>query len=292
MLKMKGYYSINTESVKKCMKFSISFPGTTSFKSWAEVLEFSLSVLYFVPKTIINQDFEYELFEKNEAINMLNTYKRNHLTIADDFYFWHDEKNMLTYQDADNYTNTQCFSFWGETINSEILNDIIGKAHKKDFFMGYYYNPLNTLNQNEEIVSNLEIQNIPHDHLPKKWDPVLEKEVIDTFQNPGHERLTYGTWIYAAPEMWFGKAAWQYFDKEKLKKYTKAVDIRELEEDLVYIKLFDPYSPDYETKEILELQADFREYSEMNRIEKDLEELKRIKNEENYHKRKALIKRI
>lgn len=153
--------------------------------------------------------------------------------------------------------------------------------------MAYLNNPFKSIWQNEIFLNQYRQQAKPFSHLNLRmhwhpiFSPIFNEEVIDIFCNPGHEILTYNTWLMAAPEMWFSKDAWQYFSKEKLKSFAEAIEITEWSNDLLYVKLFDLTTHDYETKEVLDLQFRFREWSEMNKIEKQLEDICSTKSKSN-----------
>ena len=110
--------------------------------------------------------------------------------------------------------------------------------------------------------------------------PIVKSEVIDIYYNPGHSKMTYNTWLMSAPQMWFSKEAWKYFDKEKVQSFPEAIRIEEIKDNLVYVHLFDIQTEDYETEQILGKQARFREWSGMNKVEKELDAICESKNQD------------
>jgi len=254
------------------MKVKISFAGDC-FLTAHSILDFVLSVIHFSPVTMLGPEGEYAAFDRSGALSEIKFAKS--LQIADDYYQYHDERNYVFFRQADPFTFTQVVTLYGEKLNNNVVEKTIEAAHQQGFFLAYYYNELNTLDQNEKIPGNLEFQGKPHAHLKKIWDPILSPalnaEIIDIRQNPGHEKATYGTWLYAGPEMWFGKLSWQYFDQDRIKAFSQAEKIAALEQDLLYVKLFDPQAPNYETEEILAIQKAFRAQSGMDKIEEELD---------------------
>jgi hypothetical protein len=130
--------------------------------------------------------------------------------------------------------------------------------------------------QSEEFIANYEYHKRPHDHLKKitypNMPPILRTR-IDVFQNPGHETLTYTMSLMAAPEMWFGPGSLKYFDKERLLSFPDAKRIQRLPDGVIHIELFDWETPDYEAREILDLQRHFRDWVKMDEIELMLNEV-------------------
>jgi hypothetical protein len=122
--------------------------------------------------------------------------------------------------------------------------------------------------------ANYEYYKRPHAHLKKVTDPSLPPILghkVDVRQNPGHRRLTYAMQLMASPEMWFGPGAWKYFDKKLVTSFPGVEEVRYLTDDIVYVRLFDWETPDYEAPEILSLQAAFRQWTKMDEIEQLLE---------------------
>ena len=116
----------------------------------------------------------------------------------------------------------------------------------------------------------------PYQHLNKITNPALPPilgERIDISQNPGHKKLSYMMYLMASQEIWFGPTSLEYFDKKALLSFPDALEIHEMKEDLIFVKLFDWETPDYETENILALQKEFREWTNMNAIEFHLDKL-------------------
>jgi len=127
--------------------------------------------------------------------------------------------------------------------------------------------------QSEEMLNAYEVEKRPHAHLKKIVDPMrppLLQTKIDISENPGHARLTYTMKLMAAPEMWFGPGCWAYFDKHKVSSFPDAQEIKWIQDDLLYVRLFDWKMPDYEAGPILDLQTRFRNWSGMNEVEQQL----------------------
>lgn len=277
---------------------TISFNAGT-FKNAADAFSFIVDYLPFPPKAIRSvRSFSegYNDFSRDKIIECFNENNDSAFTIADDVYLYEDELNSLFYrEDFNKYVQYFIFSF--ETLNRIWLSYLITSVHKKGFTVAYYTHKYKTQYQ-DQIFFDEFMKQRPASALELKmhWDPVYSEiyneEVIDIFQNPGHQIMTYGTWLMAAPEIWFGKQAWKFFKKELVSSFTNAIEIEEPEEDLVYVKLFDAETADYETKEILNLQSGFREHIEMNRIEKELDEICRVKNEEAGADGKVFIQQV
>jgi hypothetical protein len=270
-----------------------------SFKNGAEAFSFIVNYLPFAPRFIKStKSFSegYNDFNKEKVSERFEENDDFAFTITDDLYIYEDELNALFYrEDAIKFVQYFIFSF--ETLNELWFKTLVDAAHKKGFFEAYYTHKYKTQYQ-DQIFFDEFMKAKPASDLVLKmhWHPIYseiyKEEVIDIFQNPGHQLMTYGTWLMAAPEMWFSKQAWQYFSKERIIALDKTVEVRELAEGLLYVKLFDATIADYETKEILTLQAYFREHSGMNEVEKILEELCNTQNKEAGNAENVIIKKI
>jgi len=268
------------------MTLTLSFKSGT-FKSAEEVLNFMMRHLHFMPVAISSPwSFSggYHDFNREEALEKFRNNNDTTFTIADDFYLYADEKNKIMYRE-DSYKYVQYFIFDFQKLDNTWLKSLIEEAHSIGFFMGYLTDEIKSIWQSQEFLNHYTQTGRSFSHLNFKmhWHPILspivKNEIIDIFYNPGHSIMTYNTWLMAAPEMWFSKDSWEYFNKEKIKSFKEAIEINEWQDDLLYVKLFDATADDYESKEILSLQSQFRELSEMNKIEKELEEICNKKNE-------------
>jgi hypothetical protein len=260
------------------MVLTISF-NLDNFSSTEEIFLFTVNHLPFPPKAINSQlSFKggYDDFKFEEVRELFKTNNDIRFQIAEDVYPLGDEINSVLYK-REPIKNLQYLIFTFDNLNEHWLKHLLTDAHKIGFFMAFYKDEFKSLWQNEIFINHYTQMGKPYNHLNLKmhWHPILSptlnEEIIDIFQNPGHSIMTYSTWLMAAPEMWFGKNAWQYFEKQNLKNYTKALLVNEIEQDLVHVKLFEADETDYERKEILDLQCDFRSYSGMDQIEKQLE---------------------
>lgn len=245
--------------------------------------------LHFEPRAIsanAHLDDGYNVFEYESIIELFQDDEQGNVTfqIADDFYSWHDEDNMLIYHRNSTTFHIEYFVFSSkDDFKRDWLESLLNACNEKGLFMGALYNATEAHWQSEELPSNFIHAKRRYDMYKTKWHPVLSRiegrEIIDIFQNPGHEQMTYGTWLMAAPEMWLGKSSWQYFDRERILSF-KAMDsfsgeetiVEQVTDDLIYVKLFDPGYWDYEKPHILELQRDFRQHSRMDEIELMLDE--------------------
>ncbi|SDG22863.1 hypothetical protein SAMN04488121_103888 [Chitinophaga filiformis] len=80
--------------------------------------------------------------------------------------------------------------------------------------------------------------------------------------------LTFNMRLFAAPEMWCGAGAWQYFRLDDLLSCTVIEKSNKISETLLYVKLFDADTEDYEHEDILHLQRKFRSCSKMDDVER------------------------
>jgi hypothetical protein len=150
------------------------------------------------------------------------------------------------------------------------LENLLLAANRLSFTTAHHFDYMKARWQSEQIVSNFEVFHMTHDHRPKVVHPVWGKSsglTIDISNNPGRDILTFGMRLFAAPEMWFGAGAWQYFNLNDLLACPVVEEARIIIDNLLYVKLFDADVEDYEHVSILELQGRFRQCSKMNEVE-------------------------
>jgi hypothetical protein len=251
------------------MRFVISFPSPT-FSNISDAIRFADEFTKFKKVGIVDSVF-YDPYSDGLLQYLKNLPKP---------MFWLEEPPLdmngrgITYR-MEKEEQLEIFFFSIKNIIKELyLENLLQKAAKENFSFAYLENS-NSHWQNEIMISNYQVLNRPYKHLPQIWDsrlsPILGP-IIDISVNPGHQKETYHMRLMAAPEMWFGPSAWQYFDKDRVKSFPFALDISEIIPDVVHVKLFDYATPDYEAPEILKLQKHFREWTKMDEVEKLLEE--------------------
>lgn len=252
------------------MRFIVSFP-TTAFNSITEAFNFGDALSEYNKVGILSD--ARKGFMDYDPIKICK-----YLT----------EQKSLNYQIIENYSSSCDFGSttvfrYNVPLDQQILifsfdgmnyNRIIERCAQRGFTFAYATDYSKSHWQNEKFVGNYKTigRGKSHDHLPKKWDPILspivKSEVIDTFYLPGHMIETYGISMMAASEMYFGPNAWKFFDKKKVMSFPQAIEIKEMDHDIIYVKLFEEDEPDYEDPKILSIQKFFRDYTDMNKIEK------------------------
>jgi hypothetical protein len=259
------------------MDFVISFPSTT-FVDIADALHFADKYSCFDKQGIPwfeNNNSTFLDYVDEDTITKLKSRPKQIFSLVEQFSDSGNYGKQITYRkEKDKALDIFFFDF--ENLNVDIkLNELLIEAVKRKFSFAYLGDSLKSHWQNQIMISNYQVLNKPYKHLPQKWDRQLSPivgPIIDISVNPGHQRETYQMRLMAAPEMWFGPSAWQYFDKNAVMSFPHALDIEEVFPDVVNVKLFDPATPDYETSEILSLQKEFRDWVKMDEIEKNLDE--------------------
>lgn len=258
-------------------RLTLSF-NIAAFLNLDEAIEFAVNHIPFVPQTMTSSKsfIEYHKFDKVKMQQQLRQNQDKVFAIADDYYSFADEKNKVSYF-RDESLNLIAFYFSLENFESDWLHSICVEANNRGLFLGFLNDSEKSLWQSEILIDNFIYEGKSYDNLKTIWHPVLSPifdcKIIDIFLNPGHSKMTYTTWLMAAPQMWFGKAAWQYFNKADILTFTKAIKIEEINDQLLYVHLFDVDSADYEGDEILKLQSEFRHVSKMNDIEMKLDKI-------------------
>jgi len=158
-------------------------------------------------------------------------------------------------------------------INDIKLDYLLDRATHLNFSFAYISDMTKTKWQNEKIISNYQAFGKDYQNLPKIYDKILGPiigETIDISKNPGHCIETYGIAMMAAPEMWFGPASWEHFDKQKVLSFANFKQTKVIAPNVVYVKLFDHSLNSYETEDIFHLQKIFRDHVGMDDIERYL----------------------
>jgi hypothetical protein len=256
------------------MTFCISFPQE-AFKNTADAFKFIVPYLGFHKEGILSSgedDEELVEFDERKIEAYLNEHNLTNFSIVSNASAYLEFDNSVTFRRSE--LKSLCL-FFCSVQKMELLNlaALLKAAALKGFTTAFIYDSGKSKWQNQEIVANYKTFGRPYAHLPKRWDPTLSPglgELIDISKNPGHNKETYTMNLMAAPEIWFGPGSWEYFVKEKITSFPFAKEIRNIDTDILYVKLFDWNAPDYETPEILAIQSKFREWTGMNEIEEQL----------------------
>lgn len=65
---------------------------------------------------------------------------------------------------------------------------------------------------------------------------------IDTTKNPGRSTVVSDTWLMAGWKMWFSLPFYKYISKQHLLRFSYAYEIKEMENDLIYIQLYENFN--------------------------------------------------
>ncbi len=107
----------------------------------------------------------------------------------------------------------------------------------------------------------------PKNKLIKNHIGMLED--VDVSNNPGRAIMVSNMWLTSNWRMWFGKEFYNHVDKEHLKKFTKANQIKELQNDILMIELYEgPMQADL--PENRAIQQAFRDHIDMEELIKKL----------------------
>lgn len=85
----------------------------------------------------------------------------------------------------------------------------------------------------------------------------LKEEIVDIEYNPGHNHRPKGIWFGSCHKMWFGKAYYQYIDREKFAQFNNCYENKELGNDVIRITLYENLWA-YDKEENRKIQWDFR----------------------------------
>ena len=93
------------------------------------------------------------------------------------------------------------------------------------------------------------------------------RDVIDISNNPGRAVLLPNIWLQTAWRMYFGKVFYEFVTKERLLEFSKANNIQELTNDVLFIELFEHVFESNSPKN-KSIQKKFREWVDMDGLEK------------------------
>lgn len=260
------------------MRLQISFPIKT--------FEHTGAAFAFVQKHLscrMMSIFSNKAFPSNDWITNDAEVERslaeendNRFTMHDgtepDAYMYDKQVNMVSFLRDPNY-QIEIITF---DVKEEALADLVSLMIAADtlkFTIAQRFDYEKARWQSEQVISNFEIFQIKHDHRPKIVHPIWGKSTgltIDISNNPGRDILTFGMRLYAAPEMWFGPGAWQFFHPDGILNCASIEKTNRITDGLLYVKLFDPDVEDYEDEYILNTQRQFRSCSKMDDVEQML----------------------
>ena len=257
------------------MRLQISFT-IGAFENTGSAFQFILEHLncnmtsIFSNKAYSSNDW---ITDTDEIVRELASTNDNAFTIHNgsepDASFYDDEVSVVTFLREQNYQiEIITFDIKDETFLD--LKNLLVAANRLGLTTAQRFDYVKARWQSEQIVSNFEVFQKKHDHRQKIVHPVWGKSsglTIDISNNPGRDILTIGMRLFAAPEMWFGTGAWQYFHLKDLLACPVVEETRTITDNLLYVKLFDVDVEDYEHVLILELQRRFRQCSKMDEVE-------------------------
>ncbi|ELR68830.1 hypothetical protein C900_05776 [Fulvivirga imtechensis AK7] len=154
---------------------------------------------------------------------------------------------------------------WSLPWENYKLMDLNSMLTSEKFVTGYCYEMDYVLWQNEQMISNYDFWGKSHSHLPKYYDPLQQLEMIDISNNPGRMTLVKGMWLGAAWRMYFGRSFFEFIPKEKLLSFRGAYHVEELENDLVFIQLYENFFESSREENVV-LQRSFREWIGMDNL--------------------------
>lgn len=263
------------------MQFHISF-NLGSFSHAGEVFDFATQFIHH-PLTAIHSSDAFEggdwidgEFEYPKIIEKLSNGKEKLFSAHDgdniEALFGGENVNSLIYLKNEPYFTEEISISFKDTSFFD-PEPLVRAAVKYQFNLAFIFDSGKALWQSEQFISNFKALGKQYSHRQTIVLPLWEKSTGPTINirvNPGRYIRTHSMRLMAAPEIWFGPGAWQYFNAEQIQGCTSIREKRMLEDQLLYIKLFDARVNDYEAPDILRLQREFRQCSGMDHVEDQL----------------------
>jgi len=149
--------------------------------------------------------------------------------------------------------------------------DLGGDIKKTGFVSAYVYdadyekvqstkfaNNLDGLGMSDEILSTIE-------NTPYEIEHPTGFKIYDISHNPGRSELIGYTWLMPAWKMWFGPGFYHLVPKDRIVAFPDAFEINELEDDIIYVNLFEK-AEDSWRKENMEKQWAWRNWLDFERL--------------------------
>lgn len=257
------------------MRFEISF-ALGAFEDAGEA--FSLATHYLLkPLTVIQSTHS---FSKGIWIRDYEDMKKALSVNRDIRFSVHDGEAISDLQapgSVNGITYWKDTAFSTEVIAMEIIDDsfidlnaFIKAATVRKFNFAMMYNPGKACWQREQFIANFHKYGKSLEGRKLISHPYWTEKVgltVDIRSNPGRHIQTHNMRLMAAPEMWFGPGAWEYFEQSEVLAFDIALEKEMIAPGTIYIKLFDCNEEDYEAQHVLEMQWEFRQCTNMDAIE-------------------------
>ena len=224
----------------------------------------------------------YDRYIKFEPLYFTNKYKTekwNKLKYLK-YLNKNDGKILIT---TTNYQTRETLSSGGAMLNSfqsitiiqnknHLLfanNDILDIINPEFIISCYLYNEDYVSQQSAYNSSCYQVDGLDIS-LAKELSYTIDETGVKTYdisKNYGKADITRKTWLIAAWKMWLGKPFYELVSKERLLTFPHAVEIKELENEIIYIQLFEKVE-ESATPENREKQRLFREWCDFDGLVK------------------------
>jgi hypothetical protein len=131
------------------------------------------------------------------------------------------------------------------------------------FVFGYAVDIEDQYRQNETSPGNYKVFGLQPTNVVYKG--THQHREIDISNNPGRRTLVINTWLTVTWKMWFGKDIQQYIPKETIKSFDKALSIKELDNCVIEVQLYER-PKDASKESCREIQKVFREWIQLDNV--------------------------
>jgi hypothetical protein len=139
---------------------------------------------------------------------------------------------------------------------SDLFNRLIANDN---FYFGYAADVEDQFRQNETHLNNYKVFGLRPKRIKHWINPDLGWKEIDIRNNPGRRKLVCNMWITSTWKMWFGKPFFDYVSKERIISFKNCEYVKELENGVIEIQLYENPHKAYKRKN-RRIQQDFRDW--------------------------------
>ncbi|TSE04798.1 hypothetical protein [Aquimarina algiphila] len=246
---------------KEIIELRFSLPVDTF--TGKEIYDIFLTNLWFVPAKFYGKGITYgsKVFRKKYFEKFKNQEKDFTLQI------WDNNENDLIITEPAHRNTHQAISLRIHISMYEEVYSILKKYVLDKVIVGYAHQYYDAYLQRAYNATAYRVKKMepPKDKIYYDEEDSRGIEYVDISNNPGRDKLVSNMWLTSTWRMWFGKKFYKEVDKTHLKNFKQADQIEELDNNILFIQLYDdPFKP--ELAENRNKQQAFRDHIKMEEL--------------------------